>query len=109
MSLKSGSLASIILGFLSIGILGPVIEEFIFRGLLLEESHEGQRKKWMRFLLDDLVCLFFAALHIPVSFFAPLLLAAAFIYIRRRTKSLVPSIFMHIAWNTSMLAVITAS
>lgn len=108
-SLKNGSILSIVLGFLSIGLFGPIIEEFIFRGLLLEETHEGQRKRSVRFLLDGSVCLFFAAIHIPVSFFAPLLLAAAFIYVRRRTKSLLPSIFMHISWNSSILAVIAAS
>jgi len=104
-SLRNSSYFYIIIGFLSIGLFGPILEEFIFRGLLLEETHDQNRKKWVRYLLDALVCLFFAVLHIPVSFFIPLVAAIAFIYVRRRSKSLLPSIFMHIAWNTNLLII----
>jgi membrane protease YdiL (CAAX protease family) len=71
--------------------------------MLLEDSHEKKRSKGMRFVLDSVVCLFFALLHLPVSFIAPLILAVAFIYVRRRTGSLLPSIFMHASWNSSIL------
>ena len=108
-SLRNSSYFYIIIGFLSIGLLGPILEEFIFRGLLLEETHDQNRKKWVRYLLDAFVCLFFAVLHIPVSFFIPLVAAIAFIYVRRRSKSLLPSIFMHIAWNTNLLIILLIS
>jgi membrane protease YdiL (CAAX protease family) len=104
-SLKSGSYISVLIGFLSIGFFAPVLEEIIFRGMLLEDSHEKERSKGMRYFLDFVVCLFFALLHLPVSFIAPLILAAAFIYVRRRSGSLLPSIFMHSAWNSSILIV----
>jgi membrane protease YdiL (CAAX protease family) len=99
----------LVVGFLSIGISGPIVEEIIFRGLLLEKSHEIQRSKSMRYFLDFVVCLFFALLHIPISFIAPLILAATFIYVRRRTGSLLPSIFMHASWNSSILIAMQAS
>jgi membrane protease YdiL (CAAX protease family) len=102
-SYKNASYFSFLVGFLSIGIFGPILEEIIFRGLLLERSHEIERSKGMRYFLDFVVCLFFALLHLPVSFIAPLILAAAFIYVRRRSGSLLPSIFMHVSWNSSIL------
>ena len=105
-SLQSGSYYSLVIGFLSFGLLGPVLEELIFRGLLLEQSHQKERRKVVRYLLDFAVCLFFAVLHLPVSFIVPLILAVAFLYVRRRSKSLLPSIVMHAAWNTSILITI---
>ncbi len=101
--LKSESCFFLVIGFLSIGIFGPILEEIIFRGLLLEKSHEIGRSKVMRCFLDSVVCLFFALLHFPISFVSPLILAAAFIYVRRRSGSLWPSIFMHASWNSSIL------
>jgi membrane protease YdiL (CAAX protease family) len=105
-SLQSGSYYSLVIGFLTFGLFGPVLEELIFRGLLLEQSHEKERRKVVRYLLDFAVCLFFALLHLPVSFIVPLILAVAFLYVRRRSNSLLPSIVMHASWNTSILITI---
>lgn len=102
-SLNSGSYFAVVVGLLSIGLFGPVLEEIIFRGMLLEGSHEEARSKGMKYLLDFIVCLFFALLHLPVSFFIPFALAVAFIYVRRRSGSLWPSIIMHASWNSSIL------
>lgn len=93
----------IVIGFISIGLLGPIFEEMVFRGLLLEESHEKERRKWVRISLDLMVCLFFGVLHLPVSFVIPFILALATIYVRRRSKSLVPPMVMHVSWNSSIL------
>jgi membrane protease YdiL (CAAX protease family) len=105
-SLQTGSYYSLVIGFLTFGFFGPVLEELIFRGLLLEQSHEKERRKVVRYLLDFAVCLFFAVLHLPVSFIVPLILAVAFLYVRRRSNSLLPSIVMHASWNTSILITI---
>jgi membrane protease YdiL (CAAX protease family) len=105
-SLQNGFYYSLVVGFLSFGLFGPVLEELIFRGLLLEQSHERDRSKAVRYLLDFAVCIFFAALHLPVSFVVPLILATAFLYVRRHSGSLLPSIVMHASWNTSILMTI---
>jgi membrane protease YdiL (CAAX protease family) len=102
-SLKNKSYFAVAVGILSIGFFGPVLEEIIFRGMLVEASHESSRSKGIRYLLDSLACLYFALLHVPVSFIVPLILAVAFIYVRRRSGSLWPSILMHASWNTSIL------
>lgn len=70
-SLKNRDFLCIFAGFLTIGFLGPIFEEIIFRGLLLEEAHDQLRKKWVRYTLDASVCLFFAVLHLPISFLFP--------------------------------------
>ena len=71
----------------SLGFFGPVLEEIIFRGMLLEDCTKKREVKAVIFL-DFVACLFFALLHVPVSFVVPLILAVAFIYVRRRSASL---------------------
>ena len=51
-SLKSGAYFAVLIGSLSLGFFGPVLEEIIFRGMLLEDSHEKKRSKGMRYFLD---------------------------------------------------------
>ena len=99
------ALASILLGFLVVGILGPIFEEFVFRGLLLESSHDLRRSSSIRWILDISVCLFFALLHFPVSFIFPFIFSASAIFIRRKTGSLVLPIIAHIIWNSSTIIV----
>lgn len=105
-SLKGGSYFAVLTGILTVGLFGPVLEEMIFRGMLLEDSHEKERSKGMRYFLDFFVCFFFALLHVPISFVVPFVLAIAFIYVRRRSGSLWPSILMHATWNSSILVVL---
>jgi membrane protease YdiL (CAAX protease family) len=102
-SLKTGAYGAVLMGFISFVILAPILKEIIFRGLLVEESHHQTRKKAVRYLLDLLVCVFFATLHLPVAFLIPFMLAAAFIYVRRRTGSVLPSMIMHASWNFCVL------
>ncbi len=97
--LVNKSYIGLIIGFLGIGIFGPILEEFIFRGLLLEQSRDLKRNKFMRFLMDFFVCLFFALIHLPVSFIFPFILSWVMIIIRRKTGSLIPTIIMHCIWN----------
>jgi membrane protease YdiL (CAAX protease family) len=102
-SLKTTPYGSVVLGFMSFVLMAPIIEEVIFRGLLVEESHAMRRRKVNRYFLDFLVCLLFATLHTPIAFFMPFLLAVGFIYVRRHTGSLIPSMVMHASWNLSVL------
>ena len=95
----------VITGFLVVGILGPIFEEFVFRGLLLESSHDLRRSSSLRWILDISVCLFFALLHFPVSFIFPFIFSASAIFIRRKTGSLVLPIIAHIIWNSSTIIV----
>ena len=90
----------VIIGFLGIGIFGPVLEEFIFRGLLLEQSHDLKRSKFKHYILDLIVCIFFGLLHLPLYFISPFIFSVIAIFLRRKTKSLIPSILMHCIWNT---------
>lgn len=108
-SLKAASYGSVALGFVSFVLLAPILEEVIFRGLLVEESHERRRRKVNRYFLDFLVCLLFATLHTPIAFVMPFLLAVGFIYVRRHTGSLVPSMVMHASWNMSVLVSVVRS
>jgi membrane protease YdiL (CAAX protease family) len=103
---RAGFYGSALMGFVSVVVVAPILEESVFRGLLVEKSHDLRRRKSVRRLLDLLVCAFFAALHLPVAFVIPFLLAAAFIYVRRRTGSLVPSMVMHASWNYSVLVAV---
>lgn len=93
----------VLIGFLVVGLLAPILEEIIFRGLLLEESHDIHREKWVRWIIDISVCLFFAFLHMPISFIFPFIFSALAIFIKRRTKSLIPPMIMHTLWNSSIL------
>ena len=108
-STRNASKLGMVAGILSIGVLGPIFEEFIFRGLLLEHSHELKRRKITRYVLDLLVCIFFAAIHLPFSFVLPFIFSAFMIFLRRRTQSLIPSIILHCIWNSSVLASILLS
>lgn len=108
-SLKNSSYSGAVLGFLAIGLLGPIFEEVFFRGLLLAPIHEEHRSTSARFILDFSVCLFFGLIHLPISFTIPFIFSAVVIYARRRTNSLLPCFFMHAVWNTCVLIVIAVS
>ncbi len=88
-------------GSLFIAVLGPVVEETFFRGVL----YAALRRRWgVRWgLLASGVC--FAALHTtPVGFLPIWLLGVVLAYLYETTGSLVPSITLHILHNTAILA-----
>jgi len=102
-SVSANSLVGIFMGFLAIVIFGPIFEEIVFRGLLLEPNHEKTRSKFTIRALDFFSCLFFAIVHFPISFILPFLFAAITIYVRRLTNSIYPPIIMHCTWNFCVL------
>jgi membrane protease YdiL (CAAX protease family) len=88
-----------VLRVLAVGILGPLAEELLFRGLM-----QGMlaRKGRNAFGTIALPAIIWAAIHINYSitviailFVAGLLLGAS----RWRTGSIVPAILMHVIWN----------
>ncbi len=96
---RQAPLLASILRVLAVGILGPMAEELIFRGLLY-----GRLAKTRVGPVGTIVilALFWAVIHvsydatvITVIFIDGLLLGAA----RWRTGSLLPPVLMHIVWN----------
>ena len=107
---KTASTGGVALAIVSLVVLAPILEEVIFRGLLVEVSHEERRRKLNKYFLDFLACLlFFSGPSYTSSGLRHTLMAAAFIYVRRHTGSLVPSLVMHASWNLSVLVPIFRS
>jgi membrane protease YdiL (CAAX protease family) len=101
-AVKAGSLSGVTIGIISVAIVGPLLEELIFRNLLLKTRLSNSPDKNIRLLYDGGVCLLFGLLHYPISFVVPALLSALWIKVRRSTGSLLPSLLMHGVWNLSI-------
>jgi len=80
-----------------ITVIGPVIEEVFFRGFLY-----GALKKSFGILWAIILsALFFSFLHTNILAFIPIMALGIFLaYIREKTGSLMPAIFVHILHNT---------
>ena len=92
--------------FLFVGIFGPIAEEILFRGFF----YSAIRKRFG--VLSGLVlsALVFAALHMNVGAFFPILLLGLFLgYIYEKTGSLASSITVHIAHNSLILGMVGAA
>jgi membrane protease YdiL (CAAX protease family) len=89
-----------IMRVLAVGILGPIAEELIFRGLIFYRLNKlNLTNKW---ILMALIAVFWAAIHIDYSwqvraviFVDGILLGVAML----KSNSLVTPILMHVAWN----------
>ena len=101
-SIKPYPVTTLILGIVGLGIIVPIFEEMVFRGLLFEPIRNKLPTEQQRIWLDISVCLFFALLHLPRSFVTPLLLSFVFISFRKSTNSLLPSTILHAVWNISI-------
>lgn len=98
---RSDRAAAFVLSALAIGVVGPIVEELMYRGLgyflLSQFGH------WAAILITGLT---FALAHgilagIPVFF----VIGAGLAYLRYRTNSLVPPILVHVAFNSLQLLV----
>jgi membrane protease YdiL (CAAX protease family) len=98
---RSDRAAAFVLSALAIGVVGPIVEELMYRGLgyflLSPFGH------WAAILITGLT---FALAHgilagIPVFF----VIGAGLAYLRYRTNSIVPSILVHVAFNSLQLLV----
>ncbi|KGE20461.1 CPBP family intramembrane glutamic endopeptidase [Paenibacillus wynnii] len=81
--------------FLSISLLLPLFEEFIFRGFIFNFFLE--RKNFLIAMLSS--SLIFGILHEDL-FFTTSVFGIILCWANHRTKSLLPGIFIHVIWNT---------
>lgn len=88
------------LGYVSLGLLGPVAEEFVFRGAILRRLLDSTDKRW-HWPAVALTAALFATVHgnwaQGINAFALGLLLG---WMYMRTRSLVPGVAFHIANNT---------
>jgi len=89
---------SLVMILVLLSVATPVIEELLFRGLILDSLSESYGS-WTSIFISSVI---FAVLHF---FSGPLSILNAFWggmiygYVRMRTNSLWPSIFLHSMWN----------
>jgi membrane protease YdiL (CAAX protease family) len=97
--------ASLTLVVLFGGVLGPILEEIVFRGFVfkvVEDAYDAS-------LAVPVTTVLFAGLHLPQlggswsAFVVILIVGYLFTVVRRRTGSLIPSIMMHTAYNSTIL------
>tara|TARA_B100000029_G_scaffold169637_1_gene165884 strand:- start:4 stop:861 length:858 start_codon:yes stop_codon:yes gene_type:complete len=82
--------------FLLIAVFTPIVEELLFRGLVLDLLSENYGK-WISILVSSVI---FGFLHIhPISIFNAFCGGMIYGYLRIRTDSLWPSIILHALWN----------
>ncbi|MGH7234715.1 MAG: lysostaphin resistance A-like protein, partial [Candidatus Saccharimonadales bacterium] len=93
-----------ILTFISLVILPPIAEELLFRGLLFE----GLKKSIPVVYAGLLTSLIFAAAHLPeggggnlfwIGALDVFILSLVLVYLKQKTKSLWPGIFLHAIKN----------
>lgn len=90
--LDSGS----VMGFIAVALVAPVVEEFIFRGLMMTRLSQAM-PGWLAVLLSAAI---FGVCHgHPVWFGYAFVLGAFFGMLDLRTGSICPSILGHIAFN----------
>lgn len=90
----------LVLLFLLGGIIVPLKEELVFRGLIFPPLRQGYGSRGGIVL----TALFFAILHFDLIRFLPLLLGGLVLtWLYEKTKSLWPSIIAHGVWNSLMI------
>lgn len=97
------SMAALILNVWSVCIIGPILEEILFRGLIL--------KAMSRYENVILSCLFssllFAVYHNDISKLLPtFIISLSFAFMDVYFDSIIPSIVCHIAYNSLNLALL---
>lgn len=92
------------LGFIAIGIVGPLAEEMVFRGAILRTLNEmlGHRLRWVAIAVSALL---FAVVHGNMAQgFAAFLLGLALGWMYVRTGSIVPGVVFH--WVNNSIVVL---
>lgn len=99
--LKKSTESYLVAFTLFVSILGPVLEEIFFRGF----AFAALRKKWGVWPAAVLSSVVFAAFHLNVVAFLPILFLGLFLtYLYESTGSLVAPIAAHIVHNTLMVS-----
>jgi hypothetical protein len=100
-------MGSTLLGLITIGIIGPVSEEFLFRGAILNSLLKwkpAEGKPWLAVLLSAVL---FSVIHLnPAQMPAAFMMGLFFGWICYRTGSLLPGIVIHVV-NNSMFCIVT--
>lgn len=86
-----------------VSVIAPACEEIYFRGFLFQ----GIKKSWGVFAGILVSSILFAAAHLDLYNFLPLLAIGWILtYIFHKTKSLIPVIFLHAIYNLLMILVL---
>jgi len=86
----------LIISFFSMVIFAPIVEEILFRGIILKTLCNYSSKIFAGFI----VSLLFALVHLSLLSAVPLFLASSFyVYLTLRTNSIIPAISAHILNN----------
>ncbi len=94
--------AELVFVCIAISFVIPILEEFIFRGIIYQ-SLKTKMRPWIAITISSLI---FAAVHVSLSVFIPLfVMGAIFAYSLEKTKSLYLPICLHCVNNTAMVAI----
>ncbi len=92
--------SNLLLTFLTIGIIVPIYEEFLVRGLMYREL-EGTLRQWPALLLQGLI---FGAMHGNVLQFSYAFPMGIFLgYVYTKFGSIWAPILIHLVWNSTSL------
>jgi membrane protease YdiL (CAAX protease family) len=101
-----GSPGAKVIGFLAIVVIGPIVEELLFRGYL-QTALAKRMKPWLAIVLASGA---FAAIHLQSAAFPMLaLIGGVFGYLFHRTGSLRVSMVLHMLNNGLAFAALLAS
>ena len=85
---------------ISTGVIGPILEEYIFRGMVFNELKTFNTKK----IALILTTVLFALMHTEISqLIYALIVGTYLIYLYTKTNDIKVSIMAHIAINTSTI------
>ena len=94
-----GSLAANPIGLLIIGLIGPFLEEVVFRGAIERRLLEKNWKPWLAILVS---AVFFAVAHGNFTQGLTAIMIGCFLgWVYYRTRSIWPCVFIHALNNTS--------
>ena len=97
---------SSVLGVVATGIVGPVAEEFLFRGAVLKSLLRWEKIKGKPWLAIILSAALFSLAHMnPAQMPATLMMGLLLGWLCYRTGSLLPGIFLHVVNNSSIAIV----
>jgi uncharacterized protein len=93
----AGDTLNIVLLFLVVGILAPIFEEILFRGIL----YTSLRRYMPAVSSTIIISLLFAFIHFDLGvLFQLFFLSAILTVVYERSGSLIPSIVLHCVWNS---------
>ena len=91
------------LGFIVGGILAPIVEEIVFRGVLVGGLLRMRQKPWVAILLPALIFALFHGTY--TQFVGTTLFGIVCGWLYWRTKSLLPGILIHITTNSTFCVI----